>query len=186
MIAGKTSTTAGPTRVAWRRGEAQDELATREWLVANGLGGYACGTLGGLLTRRFHGMLVASLGHHRGRTMIMNSLAAELLAPDGRLVSLDGSDSVAHGKRWPEALVEVRLERGLPVWRYEVAGAVLQRTVMLPHERNTTLVTWRLLASPGPVRLRVSPAFHVRPHEGNLAADPGVAYPVTAGPAEHP
>ena len=39
-----------------------DEAAAREWLVTDGLGGYACGTVAGLRTRRYHGLLV-----HRDR-----------------------------------------------------------------------------------------------------------------------
>jgi len=40
----------------------------REWLVTNGLGGFASGTVAGLLTRRYHGLLVAALQPPLGRT----------------------------------------------------------------------------------------------------------------------
>ena len=48
-------------RMGWRRGDAADALLEREWLVANGLGGYASGTLACLATRRYHALLVAAL-----------------------------------------------------------------------------------------------------------------------------
>ena len=46
----------------------------REWLVTNGLGGYASGTLAGVLTRRYHGILVAALAPPVGRTMLVGGL----------------------------------------------------------------------------------------------------------------
>ena len=49
------------TRIGWRRGDAGDALLEREWLIGNGLGGYATGTLAGVCTRRYHGLLVAAL-----------------------------------------------------------------------------------------------------------------------------
>ena len=47
----------------------------REWIVTNGLGGYASGTIAGLNTRRFHGWLIAALSAPRGRMMMMNQIA---------------------------------------------------------------------------------------------------------------
>src|SRR6476620_6851099 len=55
-----------------------------EWLVTNGLGGYASGTMTGLVTRRFHGYLVASLPAPRGRTMMLNHLRAIISTDKGR------------------------------------------------------------------------------------------------------
>jgi hypothetical protein len=49
-----------------------------EWLVTNGFGGYASGTMTGLVTRRFHGYLVAALPAPRGRTMMLNHLGDHL------------------------------------------------------------------------------------------------------------
>ena len=53
-----------PTRrIAWPPPDADgpDALATHEWLVTNGLGGYATGTIAGMITRRYHGCLIAAL-----------------------------------------------------------------------------------------------------------------------------
>ena len=51
-----------------------DQAESREWLVTNGLGGYASGTVAGLLTRRYHGMLVAALNPPVGRTLLIAKL----------------------------------------------------------------------------------------------------------------
>src|SRR3954452_4843844 len=65
---------------------------TREWLVTNGLGGYASGTVCGVPTRRFHGLLVASLPSPLGRTMMLNDVAAEVYLPDGSGHRLGGEE----------------------------------------------------------------------------------------------
>ena len=104
------------------------EATTREWLVTNGLGGYASGTVSGIITRRFHGVLVAALPAPHGRTMMLNYLAEMLVFADGRMVRL-GSQERPSGPRScsPEArLLEFTLEDGLPVWRYEHEGTVVE------------------------------------------------------------
>src|SRR5688500_4570324 len=56
----------------WARSEAEREaLLTREWLVTNGLGGYASGTVSGVSTRRYHGLLIAALPAPFGRMMTL-------------------------------------------------------------------------------------------------------------------
>src|SRR5688572_26624128 len=52
--------------------DGRQQLSTREWIVTNGLGGYATGTIGGTLTRRYHGLLVAALATPFGRTVMLN------------------------------------------------------------------------------------------------------------------
>ena len=61
---------------AWKPGErpALDALLEREWLVTNGLGGYASGTVSGAATRRYHGLLIAAHPAPLGRVMMVNHL----------------------------------------------------------------------------------------------------------------
>src|SRR5450432_2287975 len=63
-----------PIQYGWRRGDPQEALLSREWLVTNGLGGYASGTIGGHASRRFHGQLIAALPAPLGRFMMLNHL----------------------------------------------------------------------------------------------------------------
>src|SRR6186997_1275278 len=68
--------------------EGRQGLAQKEWLVTNGLGGYASGTISGALTRRYHGLLIAALPTPFGRTMMFNYVWERLRWPDGRVTSL--------------------------------------------------------------------------------------------------
>src|SRR5215813_11439200 len=83
--------------------------AAPEWLVTNGLGGYASGTITGLVTRRFHGYLVAALPAPRGRTMMLNQLDVIMSTEQGRARLLEQPDPEGIGE--PLAtLREFRLE----------------------------------------------------------------------------
>ena len=152
--------------------EARRELLIhREWLVTNGIGGYASGTLGGVLTRRYHGVLVAALPTPLGRTVLLNHLSEELELPDGSRLGFGGRDRVGSGAELEGAqgLAEFRLECGLPVWRYEVGGMVLERRILMPHGQNTVHVTLRLVSGKGTIRLRWRPAIHFRSYEAPLS-----------------
>jgi predicted glycogen debranching enzyme len=156
--------------LGYRRGDDVSRLTQREWLVTNGMGGYAAGTLSGALTRRFHGLLISALAAPIGRVMMLNHLSEVLVLPGGERIALSLSD---HGSaRDLAALSEVRLEDGLPVWRFEAGGAVIERRVVLPHQQNTVFVVYRSLAGSGRVELLVRPSVHFRPHEGALDAPP--------------
>ncbi len=62
--------------------------AAPEWLVTNGLGGYASGTVAGFATRRYHGLLIAALPSPLGRTMMLNHCVERLGLPDGSAATL--------------------------------------------------------------------------------------------------
>src|SRR3954452_2418704 len=94
----------------------------REWLVTNGLGGYASGTVAGVMTRRYHGLLVASLPAPLGRTVMFNHLLERVRLPSKGVIWLGDEDEVAgpNAADRREHLAEFRLELGLPVWVYRV------------------------------------------------------------------
>jgi len=155
-------------------------LLTREWLVTNGLGGYASGTLAGVCTRRYHSLLVAALAAPAGRMVMFNHLSEELKLDHGatHLATIELSDapfdpSVA-------ALTEFRLESGLPIWKFELGAVQLEKRVLLPHLQNTVYVSYRLLAAPCAVRVRLRPSFHFRPHAASVSSETAPQYEVAA------
>jgi len=152
--------------LAWPGKKEVDEFLTQEWLVTNALGGYASGTLAGAPTRRFHGLLIASLPAPFGRTMMLNHLMEEIKLADETTYQLGGEEQV-DGIKLPGAqyLAEFRLEDGLPVWRYELGGVILEKRVFMPRSQNTTYINYQLLSGQ-PARLRLRPYIYFRPHEG--------------------
>src|SRR6516164_11193468 len=116
-----------------------------EWLVTNGIGGYASGTVSGDLTRRYHGLLVAALLPPVGRTQLVAKLE--------ETVSYDGAEFPLATNRWASGAVEpkgylniesFRLEGAIPAWRFALGGAVLEKRIWMQHGENTTYVQYLL------------------------------------------
>jgi len=169
-------------RAEAHRPEHREDLLTREWLVTNGLGGYASGTVSGVATRRFHGLLIAALPGPLGRVMMLHHLAEQVRLPDYRTVHLGGEERAQGVLDIPGAgfLSEFRLEEGLPVWRYRVDGFLIEKRLQLPHSQNTVHITYRLLEGDGTVRIKLRPSFHFRPHEARVDSPLGPPYVLTA------
>jgi predicted glycogen debranching enzyme len=148
--------------------EADPQL--KEWLVTNGLGGYASGTVSGAITRRYHGLLIAALPNPLGRMMMLNGLSERLRLPDRRVVYTGAEELSGTAPEHTLAAAEFRLDGGLPVWRYEIAGFVLEKRLMMPYRQNTVHITYHLLSGPSTLRLGLRPAIHFRPHDAPVSA----------------
>jgi predicted glycogen debranching enzyme len=148
-----------------------EPLLTREWLLTNGLGGYASGTIAGAATRRYHGLLIAALPAPHGRTMMFNHLTEQVRLLDGSLVRFGGAEwaDTALELHGTGHLKEFRLDVGLPVWRYEVGGVAFEKTVLLIHRQNTVHIHYRLVEGDGPIRLWLQPSLHFRPHDAPVS-----------------
>ena len=145
--------------------EERQRLFETEWLVTNGLGGYASGTIGGAPTRVFHGYLIAALPTPLGRTMMLNDVLELAVTADGRAISLNGLETEEHEYAdHLQHLTNFRLDGGLPIWTYEVEGAIIEKRVVLPHRQNTTYINYSVVSG-GPLKLQLRPAVNMRPHE---------------------
>ncbi|HEX8695883.1 MAG TPA: amylo-alpha-1,6-glucosidase [Longimicrobium sp.] len=168
-------------RLRWRRDDGPRVLVESEWLVTNGLGGFASGTVAGVATRRYHGLLVAALPAPLGRVVMLGHLDETLRFAGGRAVRLTCDERLG-GSPPPcgTHLREFRLEAGLPVWTFAVDGAVLERRVLMVHEQNTVHVAYRLLEGSGRVTLHLRPSVHFRPMERPVSDPLGGPYVLQA------
>ena len=157
-------------------------LRDLEWLVTNGLGGYASGTVAGALTRRYHGLLIAALPAPLGRTMVLNRVVESVSCLDAGDIRLgpDDAEGGAPEARQVRYLVGFRLECGLPVWRYQIQDTVIEKRVVLEHRRNTTHLSYRLVSGTQLLRLRLRPEFNFRPHDAPADATPEEPYRISA------
>jgi glycogen debranching enzyme, archaeal type, putative len=150
-------------------------LVRSEWLITNGFGGYASSTTAGVITRRYHGLLVAALPNPIGRIVMLNHLGEQLSIGE-RWTSLNVEERVA-GPVDPEAAAQVaafRLDAGLPIWNYEWGQVRLEKCVIMPHRQNTVHVSYKLIDGPD-VKLDLLPAVHFRGYEepvNTLRSDP--------------
>ncbi|MEM9976122.1 MAG: amylo-alpha-1,6-glucosidase [Cyanobacteria bacterium P01_D01_bin.2] len=147
------------------------DLATaeaREWLVTNGIGGYAAGTIAGVLSRRYHGLLVAALKPPLGRTLLVAKLDETVYA-DGQRYGLAtnrwGDGSVEpQGYRFIEGF---RLEGTTPVWTFALGDGLLEKRIWMQPGENTTYVRYRLLRGNAPIDLSLRVLVNYRDYHSN-------------------
>jgi predicted glycogen debranching enzyme len=151
-------------------GAETNQLLERQWLVTNGLGGYASGTISGAVTWRYHGLLVAALPAPFGRMTMLSHLAETLRLPGGRRVQFGGIEPLSPSDASPaDFLKEFSLEEQLPCWRYDVEGVSVVKRLMMPYLQNTVHVSYAFEAAPPGTRLELRPSMHFRMFEASVA-----------------
>ncbi|MEM8533653.1 MAG: amylo-alpha-1,6-glucosidase [Chloroflexota bacterium] len=140
----------------------------KEWLVTNGLGGYAAGTVSGANTRGYHGLLVASLRPPLERTVLVAKVdtVVHYGGKDYPLFTNEFADGRIdpHGYRHIESFC---LEGSIPVWKYALADIRLEQRIWMHHEHNTTYVTYTLTQGPQPVSLTLTPLCTYRDYHSH-------------------
>jgi predicted glycogen debranching enzyme len=140
------------------------ESASRhEWLVTNGLGGFASGTVSGANTRRYHGFLVASRTPPVGRVLLVSKieLRAEYLGQVTDLSANEFADGAISGQGFVY-IESFRLDDGIPTWVYALGDALLQVQIFMAPGRNTSYLRLQLLRSSAPLRLTLKPLVTYR------------------------
>lgn len=158
-----------------------DAGAAREWLVPDGLGGFAMGTVSGLRTRRYHGLLVVSGDVPARRMMALASLDPVVTLPGGgrvRLATHEWASGVVD-PRGHEVLESFRWRDGLPCWRWRVGEVVLERRLAMWHGHASVAMVLTLLAG-GPVELTVEPLCTWRDAHGERHSGSGLRVDRTA------
>ncbi len=126
-----------------------NETISREWLVTNNRGGYAAGTVAGVLTRRQHGLLVAQPSDTITPQLLLAKIDEEVVF-DQRTYNL-GTNEYRDGTVNPSGFVHLetfRLEEGFPIFTYRLGGIngiMLEKRIWMPQDQNTTYIQYRLL-----------------------------------------
>jgi glycogen debranching enzyme len=169
----------------------------REWLVTNGLGGYAMGTVAGMLSRSYHGLLIAAMAPPgapglppAARTLLLAKLD-ETADYDNRRYELwtdQRADEPNALDPWvtPKGyryLERFHLEGTTPVWTYAVADARLEKRVWMEPGANTTYVQFILTRASRPLALHLAALVTYRDHHGNVAHSG--PFPFQVEPVEH-
>jgi predicted glycogen debranching enzyme len=129
---------------------------SREWLVTNGIGGYAFGTIAGHLTRSYHGLLVAALEPPGDRILLLAKLD-ETARYGSRQFELF-TNRWADGTVAPQGYQNIerfRLEGTTPVWTFAMADALLEKRIFMQSGENTTYILYRLVRASAPVELSI-------------------------------
>jgi predicted glycogen debranching enzyme len=159
--------------------------AVREWLVTNGLGGYASGTVSGIVTRKYHGLLVAALPAPTGRMVMLSHVDTRVRLASGRWLDVDSGSPRAYPETAEETprgmdLGEFRLEFGLPIWHYVHDATVIEKRIVMPNGQNTVHVSYQVVEARAPVHLQLRPFVNIRHYESPLREGVVESYAFTA------
>jgi predicted glycogen debranching enzyme len=136
---------------------------SREWLVTNGIGGYASGTVAGSQTRRYHGLLIAALQPPVGRTQLVPSV--------DEIIHYAGEDFSLATHRWASGAIDpkgflllesFRLEGSTPVWSYALADALLEKRVWMRQGENTTYIQYALVRASSTLEMELKAIVNYR------------------------
>jgi predicted glycogen debranching enzyme len=152
---------------------------SREWLETNGLGGFACGTIAGANTRRYHGLLTAALHPPGGRMLLLSKLEETLVLGERRIdLSTNEYEGAVHPSGY-QYLTGFRLDP-FPTFSYAVENVKLEKSLFMLRDSNTVQVEYRLLenSSSKDVKLELRPLiafrdYHSITHE-NAALNPEI------------
>ncbi|MBN1666059.1 MAG: glycogen debranching enzyme family protein [Anaerolineales bacterium] len=140
----------------------------KEWLVTNGIGGYASGTIATTLTRRYHGYLVAALQPPLGRTVLVSKL--------DETVHYAGEQYDLFANRWVDGTISPSgyqyierfyLENTTPVWEFAFSDALLEKRIWMQPGENTTYVQFRFLRGSSPIHLTARAMVNYRDYHSS-------------------
>lgn len=136
----------------------------REWLVTNGIGGYASGTVAGLLTRGYHGLLIAALKPPLDRKLLLTKI--------DEFVGYDTGEYRLGANRWQGGLVEPQgywhiesfhLEGTIPVWTFACGDALLEKRLWMQPGANTTYIHYHLRRATQSLNISLKALVNYRP-----------------------
>jgi predicted glycogen debranching enzyme len=136
---------------------------SREWLVTNGIGGYASGTVAGSQTRRYHGLLIAALQPPVGRTQLVSAI--------DEIAHYSETDYSLATHRWSSGAVDPRgflhlesfhLEGTIPVWTYALADALLEKRIFMRQGENTTYIQYTLVRGSSAMEMELKALVNYR------------------------
>ena len=140
---------------------------SREWLVTNGIGGFASGTISGILTRSYHGLLLAALKPPVARTLLLSKL--------DEIVDYNGQSYALSANRWADNIVSpqgylniesFRLEGTIPVWNFAFADGLLSKRIWMQQGENTTFISYSYKRGSQPLTLSLKALVNYRDYHG--------------------
>ena len=135
-----------------------EEGSAREWLVSDGIGGFAMGSVAGMRTRRYHGLLIAAVNGPADRMLGLVGLDPTLVVGDRRFrLATDDWNGATIDPTGHRYLASFWLQDGLPCWRWQIGDIVLERTLAMGDRRSCVGVVHRLVRADQAVRLEITP-----------------------------
>ena len=144
----------------------------REWLITNGIGGFASSTdLGGMNTRRYHGLLIAPLYPPRQRHLILSKVdeSIEINGEKFNLFTNNVKNDITKGYKYLK-----KFEKEIiPIYTYSVKGIVIEKSISMIYGKNVVVITYKVANKKAKTKLNLTPLvnfrdFHSEYHENKF------------------
>jgi predicted glycogen debranching enzyme len=156
-----------------------EKASRKEWIITNGIGGYASSTVVGANARGYHGLLVASLPPGVTRFLLLSKVEEEMVVAGveyGLSVSRYPGTLHPQGLRY---LKEFRLDP-LPTFVYEIAETTLRKRIRMPLGQNQAVVTYEVQKADKPLELRLRPLINFRDFHSRTKEAEGLSFTQSA------
>src|SRR3989338_3561975 len=155
----------------------------REWVDANGLGGFASSTGGLINTRRYHGLLVAATKPPEERNVLLSSLEESLeIEQEKFFLSAHLYPGSVHPRGF-QYLLQFSMDP-FPTFIYEIGETQIRKTIFMLQKENAVVITYKLLQSEVPVKLEVRPLIAFRGYHGLASENPAINRRAETGKGE--
>ena len=142
-----------------------ERCTEREWLLTNGIGGFAASTVTGGNARRYHGLLIAALKPPVQRHLVLSQLH-ETITAGGRTYPFHAFSTGDFVMRGYNHLLSFEIDP-LPVFTYRMGDVAVEKTVTMVYGKNTVAVTYHVLGGADDLTLRITPLVNFRDYHGN-------------------
>lgn len=132
----------------------------KEWIIANGIGGYSSSTIIGANTRKYHGLLVAALDESYERFLVLSRLNEEIEL-DKKTYSISSNECpgyIENGFKYQKCFAK----EYLPEFFYEIKGVQILKKIGIVHGENKVAVSYTIKAGNNNVKFKLSPIINFR------------------------
>ena len=132
----------------------------KEWLITNGIGGYASSTMIGANTRRYHGLLIAPLTPPARRHLILSKVDESIEIGEKKydLYTNIGKNYISKGYKY---LVQFEKEY-IPIYTYEVGDCIIKKYICMEYGKNTVVVFYQIYTKTQDAKLILTPVINFR------------------------
>ena len=132
----------------------------REWVITNGIGGFASSTDMGLNTRRYHGLLIAACNPPGLRKLILSKVdeSIELNGKKYNLYTNTSGGVTTEGYKYMQKFEKTII----PIYTYKVKNVIIEKSICMLHGKNTVVIVYRVINQKAKAKLLLTPIVNFR------------------------
>ena len=137
-----------------------EEGIQKEWIITNGLGGFASSTIIGANTRKYHGLLIAPLTPPARRYLILSKVdeSIEIGGTKYELYTNMGQDYISKGCKYQTSFEKEEL----PIFTYQIGDVEITKTICMKYGENTVGILYKIRNGKQPSKLTLAPLMNFR------------------------